>query len=332
MLCLLYPTNRKANSEAGMDLLKEKRFWAALGLGLALCVLVPLGISTWSPGHESLWERSIWPWLSRALFSGIFLLAALVTGIRIHTRRPERLAAGVGFVAGGLMQNIFSAARTAVDMPGLGFLQRIFEVVHYLFSPNFGSWSMMLADNLTSLTYFALPLAVICWLTANYWRMNSWDEFRRGPGGAILKGGIIAGLIILPISFILVWYQQTMLLPQYIKQLPKTELNFSHHVHQFSWGWQLITGLRGIISGAMITAILTSLRPKPILGAFAGSGLVLGMAAFSFLLMRFSSTSFSLPPSFVGVYVMQILSRVLLGAIAGSFAGRWSDIEIAKEE
>jgi hypothetical protein len=319
-----------------MELLKEKRFWAAFGLGLALCALVPLGVITWKPGHDAFLS-----WLLGLSASEIAVLIALVTGIRLRPRRPEPLAAWVGALLtgivllttrGGILSLIANIAQYLLGgRPWQEIVERITE--------QFGSIITILKFSapsfISSTASFALTFAVICWLAANYWRIGSWEKFRRGPGGAILKGGIIAGLIVLPISFILDWYQLTVLLPQYIKQLTVAGKHFtpqSFHPYHFSWVWLLVSELRGIISGAVIAAILAPLRPKPGLGAFAGGGLVLGMAALSYLLPRLSGQPLSIPPVFAGVYILRALSRGLSGAIAGSFAGRWSDIEIAKEE
>jgi hypothetical protein len=313
-----------------MELLKEKRFWAAFGLGLALCALVPLSIQSISPGHESLWERYLLPWLVRTLLGGIVLLVALITAIKVRPRRPERLAAAAGFIGSGFSLGAFLYGSAGFYTGNylneiIRFVQSFFQILPNSDAPVRSALPMLFS----SFSIFLLPLAVICWLAANYWRMDSWGQFWRGPGGAILRGGIVAGLILLPVSVMLALYNHAVLIPQYIRQLPETAIKF-HQARPFSWGQHSIMGLNGIVSGAMITAFLVSLRPKPILGAFAGSGLALIMACVFFILMKLPGQAPFQPQNLM--LALLALKNVLLAAIAGSFAGRWSEIEIAKEE
>ena len=299
-----------------------KIVWAA-ALALGLFQFSLLGLRMVGP-NPSVWSVYVWPYLSRLLLATVVVAAALVSGILIRPQRPERIAAAVGAVGGSCVLGL--------DLLGQ-IISRIGEMVGPLLAglpPSGGRIHTFLLPqtvNIVSLVTvaYALPLAVACWLGANYWRSDSWQRFWRGPGGAILRGGLVAGAICMPLSIAAGWWRYERL--QELREHIATPLHPGRPWPGYPWGNLLVSSPSGITSGAVIAAILATRRPKPVVGAFAGSGLVLGIGVLFLALSLWTSP----PPEPFGLrtvlalQVPRLLVSAVLGAIAGSFAGRWED-------
>jgi hypothetical protein len=167
----------------------------------------------------------------------------------------------------------------------------------------------------------ALPLAVSCWIGANYWRLDSWREFWRGRSGAIVKGGLAAGLLLLPLSLLLGWYKVASV-QQYVQARQAS-------LPPFYWELRIERSLSQIRNGAVITALLVCWRPHPWRGALAGSGIAAGFSA-PLLFSTLTNYASALGPvwhdaHWLALQSAEIALYVILGAIAGSFAGRWED-------
>lgn len=150
-----------------MDRVKGWKLLSATGVAMALFALVPLGMGIVRPGApNTFWSVVVWPRLPMLLTGLPVVAAALITGCLARPWRPERLAAVAGGIGGFLV----------LALP-------------YIRNYRPASTPALLLDGLITTWVMALPLAVSCWTGANYWRLDSWREFWRGPSGAIVKGG-----------------------------------------------------------------------------------------------------------------------------------------------
>jgi hypothetical protein len=87
-------------------------------------------------------------------------------------------------------------------------------------------------------------------------------------------------------------------------------------------GPALIMSLSSLPGAATVTAVLVKWRPKPLLGAFTGSGLSLGVAAVSRALSSVRHQDFALP-QWIALQATYIVAIAVVGAIAGIWAGKW---------
>ena len=155
--------------------------------------------------------------------------------------------------------------------------------------------------------YIFAPFAASVWVGANYWRFASLPPFWRGPGGALLKGGFAGALVAFPMR-LYAWYHFEHMASQYFTPRP------------FNWSPGILVALGAVSTAALITALLLSWKPRPLLGAFAGSGLALlyWTAMFLPLILRDRDI-----PQLLALRWPEIIAYLLMGAVAGIFAGRW---------
>jgi hypothetical protein len=77
---------------------------------------------------------------------------------------------------------------------------------------------------------------------------------------------------------------------------------------------------------ATITGLLIKWRPNPRVGAFAGSGLSMGVAALSFALSAVAVQRSGYGTSMSELIVNQaayLIGAAIVGAVAGMLAGQW---------
>jgi len=299
MLCRRWPTNgqRRTGVET-VDKRGLKLVWAG-ALALALFQFALLG----KRGGGSFWESHLWPWLSQVLIAAPIVAVALFTSWRLRPRRPERLAAALGGIGGFC----FLAVPAAVPLSAFRELEGLIsDLSRVLYGLAASGWS------------FTAPLAVSCWVAANYLRADSWPRFWRGPGGAILKGAIVGGMVGVPAALAGGWYSNQL--------RSEVAVRYGFHPLPYSWGIHLLMSLSGIAAAAVVAALLVSWRPGAALGAFAGSGLNLGVYVLFLALyaiqpsrldLGFSEIAYMMSPTFV--------HKAVLGAVAGVFAGRWEE-------
>jgi len=306
---------------------KLLRLLSATILSVAVFQFVLLGcFGGFHDEAPSLWEHYVSPWLSRLLMAGPVIAAAVVTGCLARPRRPERVAAAVGGAGAfsilvwqflpGVTHVIKQAAAAIMAGSSLGAMSPRYELP---------SAAQFLDATWVTLWVGCVPAAVACWVGANYWRSESWRLFWRGPGGAILKGGLIAGAAAIAISLTRWYGPWNAVTREHIQAVAKATGQAAA-----PW-WHPVFLSLSLVGGAFtITAFLVSLRPAPVLGAFAGSGLALGVLAISELLSRLEGLHMA-TASGLGVklglafYTFLLLQTVARGAIAGVFAGRWQD-------
>jgi len=297
--------------------------WATI-LSLAVFQFVLLGSFGGFYGKApSFWEHYVSPWLFRLLMSGPVIAAGVVTGCLARPRRPERLAAAVGG-AGAFCIMVWQ------------FLPSVTDVIRQAATAILAGSSMYPRYELPSAVQFlhatwvtlwvgCVPAAVACWVGAHYWRSQSWRIFWRGPGGAILKGGLIAGAAAVVISLARWYGPWNALTREHIQAVAEATGQAAA-----PW-WHHVFLSLSLVAGALeITAFLVSLRPTPVVGAFAGSGLALALRAISELLNRLERLHMGVPSDLglklgLASYTFLLLETAALGAIAGVFAGRWQD-------
>lgn len=248
--------------------------------------------------HGTRWLDYVLPWLSRLLISAPVVALGVVVGCLTRPQRPERRAAVIGALATLLiwLPLAFSA----------GALRP--------------AWSLSATWLCLSLTLGGAEAAVSAWVGANYWRRGNWAQFWNGPGGAILKGGMVAGLASVAVG-IAHWYgplgeafrSEALAIGVTIPPIPLSRI-ITEQLGRIGWY-------------AMITAMLVSWRPTKLIGAFAGSGISLGLFVISMVYNAWVNRTMGHPmPSLSVLSVLAILfTRAMPGAIAGFFAGRWRD-------
>lgn len=304
--------------------------WAsALALGLFQFGLLAIRMIGQNP---TVWNVYFWPYLSMLLLAAPVVVVSLVSGVLIRPQRPERLAATVGAVAG------FCVFGVRFILPLASLLPRLGEMISLLLAglPVYGGriGPPLIPPDLRKVVSIAfgvasfcgLPLAISCWLGANYWRSASWRQFWRGPGGAILRGGLVAGAVCVPLSIVAGWWHYERL-EELGRHLPAASYHYAPWPG-YPWGHLLVSSPSGITTGAVIVALLAQWRPHPALGAFAGSGILLGTGAL-FLALSLCTSPPHVPfglRTALALQVPRLLVSVVLGAVAGSFAGRWEDV------
>ncbi len=288
-----------------MDRVKGWKLLSATGVAMALFALVPLGMGIVRPGApNTFWSVVVWPRLPMLLTGLPVVAAALITGCLARPWRPERLAAVAGGIGGFLV----------LALP-------------YIRNYRPASTPALLLDGLITTWVMALPLAVSCWTGANYWRLDSWREFWRGPSGAIVKGGLAAGLLLLPLSLLLWWYREASI--QQLIQARQASLP------PFYWELRILRSLGQIGNGAVIAALLACWRPPRWRGALAGSGIAVGYSA-PLLFRTLTNYTTALGPvwhdaHWLALQSAEIVRYAILAAIAGSFAGRW-EVEPTRDQ
>ncbi|KPJ64379.1 hypothetical protein AMK68_01775 [candidate division KD3-62 bacterium DG_56] len=283
-----------------MSRVKGLKLLSATGVAMALFFFAALG-ADYTPRAgvaETFWNLWVWPRLARLLTALAVVLAGLVSGCLLRRQRPERLAAVVGGI-GGLLALVLPAVLEHGDGTIVGPLRNLVQL--------WWSWG--------------LPLAVACWLGASYWRSDTRRDFWAGPSGAIIRGGVVAGLLVLPLRVPLRWYHHSLVSRWAAAHFPSAP---SYH-----WSaevvWIVVGGLSAIAAAAVITALLVSWRPTPWSGAFAGSGITAGLHGIYFagLLSVGSLAPAELREALLRILLLDVAIYVVMGAIAGSFAGRW---------
>jgi hypothetical protein len=319
-----------------MERVKGFKVVWAVGLALALFQFTLVGIRAVVPGvTPSVWSSYLWPWLSRVLVAGLVIITALVSAVLMRPQRPERFAAAVGAVGGMLVWVLPELAphlplRDIATSILAGFWAEAFSLaaeslrfwLAALFSGQLGfgarsafGWFFILV----------LPLTVSCWVGANYWRSGSWRRFWRGPGGAILKGGLVAGAVGGPLSVAGARWRHAKI-EELTAHMPGRRLHTARPwLPGYPWTDWIVASLTGIAGAAVLTALLVSWRPKPLVGAFAGIGLTLGLSALWLALYSLRAHAPFGLQTMLALSAVGLLKAAIVGGIAGSFAGRWEE-------
>jgi len=287
-----------------MHVLRDKKLWKAVGLAVGLFAFAFAGIHLPHAQPEwTVWNEQIWPRLSPLLPATGVVLVALVTASLLRPRRPQRMAA----VIGGLGEVI------ALVLPHQIMRVMSWEGTHV---PS-GFQLRVLSYDLVFAALFAPILMVACWIGADYWVKGSWSRFWRGPGGAIIKGGLVAGAV----SIITTMATAIWVLPHALAAVkPPPGVVMPRE----SLGSHFISSLNAIAGAATITALFARWRPSPWIGAFAASGLALVPTS---IVIIASPEAMLAPirnnPAMVAMMIASLGGGVLTAALAGSFAGRW---------
>jgi len=246
----------------------------------------------------SFWLDYVVPLLSRLAISAPFIVAGIITGCVRNPRRPERLAAFIS-----------SLAALAAMPPPLPISSN--ALLLFVFRDHSLGLHFSLSEMLTSYLpgcfftlFFLAEAAVAGWVGAHSTR-GSWEEFWREKGGAIIKGGLAAGAVGLVAELVRSYGQS----PLFLRN-------------------GLLASPNGIAGGALFTALLVRWRPRPLVGAFAGSGIALFVMGISQLLSYPSHLQLAhlvphLPRVSPFLWATMFLTAALRGAVAGVFAGRW---------
>jgi hypothetical protein len=309
-----------------MSRTEKIRLVVAVALAVGLWQFVRLGTRFVSVHRPGPWDVWIWPWLSGLLVAAPVAALSVATGCLVRPQRPERLAAKLAAIAGfcvlvipPLLQGLGDGIRGfgADLLAGMysQALERLIEGFHSWWGGQWPSPAYRVGyDALTLSWYWVVPLAVACWMGANYWRCDSWRSFWRGPGGAILKGALAGGAAGVVLAAPARYYVHS------IQTQVAAQGGFILRPLQVGPG--LIMSLASLPGAATVTALLVKWRPKPLLGALAGSGLSLGVAAVSRALGPVRPQVFALS-QWIALQATYLVAIGVVGAIAGIWAGKW---------
>jgi len=289
-----------------MHVLRDKKLWKAVGLAVGLFALVPFTIGMRAAeGPPTFWNTYLWPRLAMVLLAMSVIAAAIGTGVVTRCRRPERLAAYIGAL-GALA--VFTLPRVFAPLPPHAHhgptLNRVLGAVIWY-------WIV------------GAPLVLACWLGANHLRQVTWQRFVRGPGGAIVRAGVVALVLTLPVCVSLWWYTYP---------TPRGYYQLGHPPAVFPWRdfLVLLAFLPGALPGAaLFAALLAPIRPTRLLGAFAGGGIAVALSVLFLLPLMMLASGATDPVLYrmhqlsLRVEAIKCLSFVVMGVVAGSFAGRW---------
>lgn len=277
-----------------MHVLRDKKLWKAVVVALGLYVLVPMGVVHIRGLGSSVWATRIWPTFWPFFVAIPIAIVAIATGCLLRPQHPQRLAAWMG---------------------GLGAVLCI--GLHELLPWAWGrvSLSQGLGVAVMFPGYYACPLAVACWIGADYWLRESEARFWRGPSGAMLRGGLAAGVLFAAVS-LAIWHW-----------MPRYEMS----VATWKVAEHALMGLSAVPKFTVLAAVLARSRPSPSLGAFAAAGIAsgligLGVGTVMRPLLSPLPQGFASPPLLVG-----FAADVVAAAIAGSFAGRWTSEPLPDE-
>jgi hypothetical protein len=304
-----------------MARLKGWKFVLAVLLGAVLPAIMSFSIIQIEIPHrptDTYWSLYIFPHLFAFLLPLALAIPVLATSILLRPGRPQRLAAWLALPVG-------LGVWLAPDMPVMWRTVLVFW--HEPFPKLF--------INLPLVTVFIIwiriiPFIVSCWVAAMYWRAPDWQSFWRGPGGAIVRGGVMAALISFPFYVVSQWYFYAHVYPQllahyrYLDPLRLDALTATMPV----WQWVphiLASGITAIAIGAIFSAMLVAWKPKPALGAFAGIGIALGILAIMDLPRRFTSPVSNIATLVIIAAAFSWFRYILLGLIAGIYAGKWTE-------
>jgi hypothetical protein len=300
----------------------RKLVWASL-LAVGLWQFVLLGFfdgSQWT--STTLWGRYVLPWLQRLGMTAPIVVAGIVTGCVLRPRRPEPLAALIGAAAAlpiALPMVLPETFRSALFQFLFGGGSRAME---HLGLPEHFWWRQLVSSTRLLFLMFwiaGLPAAVAGWVGARYWRAGSWGRFWKGPGGAIVRGGLVVGALGLVLELVR-W--EAVLRPTARAMAGEGDVvGGPVRVSQV-----IVLNLSAVAYGAMVTALLVGWRPRPTWGAFAGSGTALALFGLSLLDIIVSGSAALGPVHLLdAVAVSAAVVRMLEGAAAGAFAGDWED-------
>ncbi len=297
-----------------MHVLRDGKLWKAVGLAVGLFLFVVMaGVSVAAHARHTPWDLYLASRVLTLSLAAPTILAGLVTGAFLRPGNPERIAALVGGIGGAVLL----AAPQAISYTGAPLS------LSTLWYPGLAAAlrEFVLGPGILALLWFrALPLAVVCWIGANYWRSASSSRFWRGPGGAIIRAGLVAGLAGVPLTFLSSWYSG--LRAQELYRF----ITMKHSLPPY-WMANRVVMAVGSVAGAMtIAALLARWRPAPLPGAFAASGIVFLVQALGTALNPALSPQLGpqlVIPVWLTVEAVRVGGVMVTAAIAGSFAGRW---------
>jgi len=281
-----------------MRWLRGVRLIAGVGLGMGLFFFVPLG-SGGTGGSPFLGTVS--SWLCVLAWAAVVISVALITTAVLTPQRPGPVAAAVGALGGFLLlvlPNVWISLFWLLDR----------SVEH----PLRELWTLFACCWEDS-----LPLAVACWLGASYWQSDSWSRFWQGAGGAVVKGGLVAGLVCLPVIVALRLYDAALVTAFLKARVPPLEW--------FVWAVVVAQSLGGVTRGAVVTALFLSWRPRRWLGGVAGAVLLVAIAFPTLRIEVTDNFGFFIENRslLVSTVLLRLLPAAVIGGIAGSYAGRW---------
>jgi hypothetical protein len=288
----------------------------------ALLEFVPIGVH----GRSLDLLGYVRPWLVRLSVSAPLLALAIVVACLTHPQRPERRAAVLGALAA--LPIVLPAAFPVEDLRWLlttllggGTWQHALAQSDGLFSPR---WVVDATYRMVMLGMVVGAQAVVsAWVGATYWRRGNWATFWRGPGGAVVRGGLSAGAVALALDAAL-WYgpvgsalRAAVAARGMTTPAPDADLFLR----------LFILALGQIPGSAVITALLVSRRPAALAGAFAGSGIAVCLMGVSMAYSAWQLQGVAHPAAATapGLMVMLLFAAAARGATAGIFAGRWRD-------
>ncbi len=291
----------------------------AIALALALWQFTLLSFFTPRPPSLEL-TASRWlyinamAWAGRLLISAPMVALGIVVACLTRPQRPERRAAIIG-----------ALATLAVMLPS--FFPGAISMRLHLSTLAMAGTSFSLVQLLPGLLLlslgFGLSAALSTWVGANYWRRGNFTRFWKGAGGAILKGGIAAGMASVVLE-IVEWHGP-------IDSALRSEALAIGLIHPEGMPvLQIVIHQLGRIGWyAVITSLFVSWRPGTLVGAFAGSGVSLGLYGIGTAFAAWLANKAGHPTpmtSLVSVTVFfTLFGTIVPAAIAGSFAGRWRD-------
>ncbi len=303
-----------------MEKLRDPKLWKGVGLAVGLYAFTVVPSFVYSR-PASAWGTEVWTRLAPILTVLPVILAALVGSEVLRNGRDSRLAAWIGAVGGllvALWQEFWPLATAKYWLPG-----------------NPVSATDTLVISLSRSLYYAPLLAIVCWIGADYRSSVSWEAFKKGPSGAIVKGALAGGAV----GFVLtLGYYQWVVRPMFESAGYGIGSGIFEAFHNFS-------------NCALVTAGLAAWRPSRGAGAFAGAGLgtgLLGLQNLSGWLWNWQQELDRQHQESLGVHwghhphpalpalplyltIAGYLMPAIIFAIAGSFAGRWEPEPISAD-
>jgi len=278
---------------------KLRKLIASIGLAMALFFFLSLGGNA---PEGSPFRGPVLSWVWVLVGGAVVIAVALALAAVLTPQRPGPVAATVGGL-GGLFMFVLPNVWISLSSLADGSLDRPLRELYVVFA-----WCW--AD--------ALPLAVACWAGASCWHSDSWSRYWQGAGGAVVRGGVVAGVVCLPVLVGLRFYVGVV--GSGILGVEDSGLRW------FPWLVVTAQSLASIPRGAVVTALLASSRPSRWLGALMGA-VLLGALALVLLYVTISDrVSFffgEFRPLLLPTVLLEIVPAIVIGGIAGSYAGQW---------
>ena len=298
--------------------------WGALlGVGLFQFSLLAFHRGR-SGGPQSIASEFVLPWAAGLVTYAPFVVAAIISACLLRPQRPgpfAAIAAGTALFCVASVRDfgaIFPDIKWALTaLLGGASRETVLDTLRHYHLPVVPVRLIQLA--LGELFVVGFPAAVAAWVGTDYWRAGSWRPFWRGRGGAIIKGGLAAGClsVVLGVArYVLV------VIPAVSAVVPPP----GARVNALAPWWHLAVRSVSTIPGASaLTAILSAWRPRPLIGAFAGSGMAAGFQGIFELLGALTEPEPVRAHVFGLIGLTSLAAGMVIGGVAGSFAGAWEE-------